>query len=449
MSVKTLKLIKINHSNKMETRSSRSRTSVDKWFAVLIIDMDQKTRPRIEKTQNPKKLLHDINQHEFNNRYTHISKSYKEQQNSLKNKHDSKENCNIKKSFPNSSNLFEKDISSVPIEKKYNSETKVHLSKNDKTNNVNNKNFIGDNYIKDFNSPNENFKSVQSNDNINGDINIISEKNERSNKSKKRKSIDVEKTHKLDVKVESHTQDMCEEEEQDKYNISKKRKTTKKLSVEKKKIIKSFLSFNIDIFSSLVEEEEKKFQKSKNFDKVNQYFKNNSIDTINKKNKNIKHVDLIQNQNFSTFSGKQNSLSTQISNLDYVDNKNKIDIKTKVQCNPFHTLQPSTFYSDSHNNNEVVCEAMIDKNELKNFNTIIDMNKESKLKIGQIHGHFNSRREVENFIELWSEGTRGTISKAARGEMLAKHFGFKSFGDFSVIFFEENVNDYLNIVNSK
>ena len=58
-----------------------------------------------------------------------------------------------------------------------------------------------------------------------------------------------------------------------------------------------------------------------------------------------------------------------------------------------------------------------------NLKSIIEMNKVGRFKIGQIHGHFHTEAEANAFIRIWSEGTRGTISKAARGEILAKHMG--------------------------
>jgi len=66
-------------------------------------------------------------------------------------------------------------------------------------------------------------------------------------------------------------------------------------------------------------------------------------------------------------------------------------------------------------------------------------NVNGRYKIGQINGPFATEKHVDNFLAVWLTGTRGTISKAARAEILSKYFGNECYGDLGVIFLDENV----------
>ena len=66
-----------------------------------------------------------------------------------------------------------------------------------------------------------------------------------------------------------------------------------------------------------------------------------------------------------------------------------------------------------------------------------------RYRIGQINGPFYSESAVDTYINIWSSGNRGTISKAARGEVLARQFHRHSYGDLATIFFNERTHDYV------
>lgn len=70
-----------------------------------------------------------------------------------------------------------------------------------------------------------------------------------------------------------------------------------------------------------------------------------------------------------------------------------------------------------------------------------------KYRIGQINGPFDTEEEVTKYIEIWSSGNRGTISKAARGEVLAKQFKRETYGDLSAIFLNDDVDKFINLAS--
>lgn len=73
-------------------------------------------------------------------------------------------------------------------------------------------------------------------------------------------------------------------------------------------------------------------------------------------------------------------------------------------------------------------------------------NVNGRYKIGQINGPFATEMHVEKFVSLWLTGTRGTISKAARAEILSQYFDSECYGDLGVIFFDKQVYDCLKCV---
>ncbi len=81
----------------------------------------------------------------------------------------------------------------------------------------------------------------------------------------------------------------------------------------------------------------------------------------------------------------------------------------------------------------------IEESDLYTLNKIDRYQANGKYRIGQINGPFRKEQEVDKYIEIWSTATRGTISKAARGEVLSKQFNLETYGDLSVIFFNSDM----------
>jgi hypothetical protein len=82
---------------------------------------------------------------------------------------------------------------------------------------------------------------------------------------------------------------------------------------------------------------------------------------------------------------------------------------------------------------------------IKNFDAQAAEWNNGKFRLGQIIGPFASEEQVDKYLRLWTHGTRGTLSKAAKGEALAHYLSYRSYGDFNVLFFDNNLEEYVDL----
>ena len=111
-----------------------------------------------------------------------------------------------------------------------------------------------------------------------------------------------------------------------------------------------------------------------------------------------------------------------------------------------HTCQLSSSECDDKSTFNVYDEFSNHNVQSEQQEEIIDENwfkSDGKYKIGQINGPFKNEEDVDKFIEVWSCGNRGTVSKAAHGEVLAQQLNLESYGDLSVIFLDKNTFRFI------
>ena len=148
------------------------------------------------------------------------------------------------------------------------------------------------------------------------------------------------------------------------------------------------------------------------------------------------------------------SLLSFMVDLKYNETTEKRDLEHITNCrNYFHldtdSRENKKSSKASKNNGKSVENTFEDKNMFLNPTDSGSelspkwFEKKGKYRIGQINGPFDTELEVDKYIEIWSNGNRGTISKAARGEVLAKQFNRETYGDLSAIFLNNKVNQFI------
>ena len=337
-----IKKIQLNTENgySIKTRSKGTIEEKTKWFAVLIVDSEQRTRPRIAPTQNPKKLLRDIN---------------------------------------TQTNFFELNNSN-------NGELDLGLSQSDT--------IILENYNVLYNSntpPNEEtqtntrdsfFKKRSSNDSDAESIN-----NESSpKKSKKQQQSKSEKNSKQD-------NDFAEMTSVDFKSIKQSQSET---------IFKNFFCFNIDMYNKLVEKQSKLYKrdllrrsKTTVLQTTSSSFSSSSSSSLSTTSSSSLSSSLQHEKNISIKSKTELSKSDPIMNFKNNDIDQNNDLEKQQQHEENEESQPTTLTITTPDRN------IEETQDFSVFNSIKELNQKGQYKIGQIHGHFNSKSEVHHFIRLW------------------------------------------------
>lgn len=335
-----IKKIQLNTENgySIKTRSKDTIEEKTKWFAVLIVDSQQRTRPRIASTQNPKKLLRDIN---------------------------------------TQTDFFELNNSN-------NGELDLGLSQSDTIILGNyNELYTGNTPPNEEIRPNtkDSFLKKRSND---SDVESIN--NESSlKKSKKQQQSKSEKN----LKQEN---DFAEMTSVDFKSIKQSQSEI---------IFKNLFCFNIDMYNKLVEKQSKLYKRdllrrSKNtvLQTTSSSFSSSSSSSLSATSTSSLSSSLQHEKNISIKSKTELSKSDPIMNFKNNDIDQNNDLE-KQQHEKNEESQPTTITITTLDRN------IEETQDFGAFNSIKELNQKGRYGIGQIHGHFNSKSEVHHFIRIW------------------------------------------------